>query len=140
MKFKENISLYIIVLFTILFLASSFFRFVVTNDYVVAYEISCEPTTNDCFVGCEDEECTAQYYFAEIRKNAGNLQRQCGNDITDCESAHQCLPYEISTCSIIYCDLTTDGEDCETLVEESLPELNELDEKIQEEEVITFES
>ncbi|PIZ86732.1 hypothetical protein COX93_03360, partial [Candidatus Nomurabacteria bacterium CG_4_10_14_0_2_um_filter_30_12] len=78
---------------------------------MVSYEGVCDPTIEKCFIGCEDDECTKEYYYSEVQKYAPDLYAECGNDITDCESANICLP-EDKECSVSYCDETIDGSIC----------------------------
>jgi hypothetical protein len=40
----------------------SYARFFVLDDYIVMYEGDCDPYTESCFIGCEDDECTEEYY------------------------------------------------------------------------------
>lgn len=87
----------------ILFVSASYVRFVVTEDYLVSYEISCDPEEQPCYVGCEDEECTTEYYYSVVEKHATELEKQCGNNIVDCPKAGLCLPEDVS-CTISTCD------------------------------------
>ncbi len=108
-------TLIVVLLFVVIV---SYVRFMVLNDYVVAYEGDCDPYTESCFVGCEDEECTEEYYYSRIQKYAPHVEAQCGVDITDCDAAYECLPEDGSRCSISYCDPSIDGEDsCDLLTE-----------------------
>ena len=85
MKFRENILVYTLVPLIILLIGASYMRFIVTHDYMVAYEGECDPSLNTCFVGCIDNECTSEYYYTKVQKYAPDLYKQCGSDITDCE-------------------------------------------------------
>lgn len=93
-------------------LAVAFFscnRFILKSDYVVSYEGVCDPSFESCFVGCEDDECTQEYYYTEVQKYAPDLYRECGKDITDCDVANICLP-EDKDCSVTYCDPETNED------------------------------
>lgn len=81
----------------------SYYRFVVSYDYVVEYEGECDPAEASCYVGCEDEECTEVYYYSVVTKHAADLYATCGPDITDCAEASVCLPGD-RVCEIAYCD------------------------------------
>lgn len=116
MKFRDNILLFTLTPLIVLFIGASYMRFIVIHDYMVEYEGECDPATNTCFVGCEDEECTTEYYYSKIQKYAPDIFAQCGADITDCENANVCLDGE-NKCSITLCDPETDGEECELLDE-----------------------
>jgi hypothetical protein len=116
MHFRQHFFLYILVPLVVLMAIASYYRFMVAHDYVVEYEGDCDPVTQNCFVGCDDDECTEEYYYSRVQKYAADVNRECGPDITDCESAMICLPDERS-CSITYCNAETVGEDevCETI-------------------------
>jgi len=109
---------YVLVPVIIIIGTISYYRFIVNHDYIVEYEGVCDPYTEECFVGCEDEECTQEYYYSNMHKYASDLYTQCGKDITDCEAASMCLPND-QECSIIYCNENTKDNICEILTEES---------------------
>lgn len=113
----------------------------VLEDYIVEYEGFCEPEVSSCFVGCEDDECTTEYYYTIVTKNAPQLLEQCGADITDCDFAHICLPKGDEGCSITYCDTLVDGEDaCVTVETEEVFEdstLIQTDDNPMEEKTVT---
>ncbi len=117
MKFRDNIPFYILVPLVILCVGYSYFRFVITQDYIVEYEGVCDPATHDCFKGCPDDACTDSYYYDTVQKHAVDLFAQCGKNITNCDAANACLPQSNQTCSITYCDPQTDGDMCETITE-----------------------
>lgn len=120
--FGEHFFQITIILFVALFIGASYVRFMVNHDYTVAYEGECDPYTQICFVGCEDDECTTEYYYSQMQKYAPNLYEQCGPDITDCEDAYACLPEDGEHCSITFCSPEIDGESCEQLTEEDFIE------------------
>ncbi len=115
MHFKKFFLLYTLVPLLILSAAASYYRFMVIHDYTVEYEGVCEPEVSSCFVGCEDDECSAEYYYTIMTKDASKLTEQCGANITDCESANVCLPSELESCSITYCDTLVDIDACEAI-------------------------
>ena len=96
-------------------ITASYYRFLIIHDYTVEYEGNCNPEESSCFVGCEDEECTVEYYYTVVTKHASDLIEQCGADISDCESAHVCLPIGDKECSVTYCDAATEGDACESI-------------------------
>lgn len=100
-----------VILIPLLLIAAfmSYDRFMVRGDYIAAYEGDCDPATESCFVGCEDDACNEQYYYSYIEKHATELREMCGPDITDCDEAYSCQEGDVS-CEISYCDSTTD--DC----------------------------
>lgn len=105
----------------------SYNRFVVENDYVVAYEGDCDPATESCFVGCEDDACAEQYYYTTIEKHAAELREVCGTDITDCEEAYSCQETD-AYCEVTYCDASTDDCYGPTGITESEEEEDESEE------------
>ena len=119
MKFRDNILLYMLVPLVILCAAYSYFRFMVAHDYMIAYEGTCDPATQDCFIGCNDDACTDVYYYAKVQKYAVNLYAQCGEDITNCDAANACLPVDDQKCSITYCDPKIEEGACDDLSAES---------------------
>jgi hypothetical protein len=125
MKLSDKLLFYIFFLLTILFLSSSYFRFIIINDYNVAYEGSCNEITEICYLGCEDENCEIPYYYTLVQKHAANLKQQCGSNIVNCEEANICLPEEGDSCFIIYCNPEIDGDLCETITDT----VNELGEE-----------
>jgi len=81
----------------------------------VSYEGECDPKMELCFIGCENDECTKEYYYTMVQKYAPDVYAQCGEDITDCVEASVCLPSD-RECSITYCDPKVDGENaCEDI-------------------------
>ncbi len=113
MKFRDNILLYTLVPLILLSMGASYVRFMVTHDYMVAYEGTCDPSVHSCFVGCTDEECTEEYYYSNVQKYAVDLNAECGDNITDCEKANLCQPND-QKCSITYCDPSSDDK-CKVL-------------------------
>lgn len=95
--------------------AASYVRFMVLNDYYVAYEVECDPHTQSCYVGCEDDACTEEYYYAIIERHAPEIMELCGESVLDCEAAYVC-PVGEEECSLSFCEPEIDGEDaCENL-------------------------
>lgn len=118
---KKNLLTLLVTPLLILLVAGSFYRFVVLRDYMVTYEIDCDPTTDSCYEYCEDEACAEPYYYAYMEKYAAAVHKQCGLDIIDCESASMCLPEDGDMCTITYCDAET--EECDEPIEpEEVPE------------------
>ncbi len=96
----------------------SYFRFFVYKDYIVEYEGDCDPYTQDCFIGCGDDDCKEEYYYSNMQKYAPDLFSQCGYDITDCDTASVCLPND-RKCSITYCEIDTNGNVCEVFTQDT---------------------
>lgn len=122
MGLKRHFFPYILITFIVLMVAASFYRFMVSYDYLVYYDDVCDPyATNACFVYCEDEACVDPIYYVEIVRRADVLVSLCGGaSVLDCPAAYECQPGE-SECSISTCDPAVDGELCEDLSESDRP-------------------
>jgi hypothetical protein len=99
-------TLYVLLIGLIL---ASYYRFMVLRDYYVAYEVSCDPHTQDCFIGCEDDACEVSYSYALIERKASVVYDLCGNDIIDCIKADFCMDDE-PECNVTMC--TPEVEEC----------------------------
>lgn len=110
----------------ILLIGSSYLRFIYNQDYMVTYEGDCNPISESCFIGCEDEDCTSKYYYKNIYKHASILYEQCGADITDCTEAQLCLENELGSCYFKYCEVGTD-EGCATIKPSELDDVNTVE-------------
>lgn len=110
-KYKEHPLKYILIPLIFIISIVSFYRFVIRQDYLVRYEGVCDPTTDKCFLGCEDDACTQEYNYSKVVKYAPDIYSECGDNITDCEAASICLPSD-RMCSITYCDTSVDGDIC----------------------------
>lgn len=111
-KFLSNNFFSLVLLFAVIIVVFiSYNRFIVRQDYIVGYEGDCDPVIENCFVGCEDDECTSEYYYTKMQKYEPDLYAECGTDITDCEKANVCLPND-RDCSKTYCDSKTSEEEC----------------------------
>ncbi len=118
MDSRSKILFVIFVVFVILSSSTSYYRFVVLDDYLVSYEGECDPYEQICFIGCEDDECTSEYYYSQVEKYAPNVFEQCGEDITDCENAYVCLPEDDEKCNITFCNPEFNDDACEKLTGE----------------------
>ena len=116
MKIKDNFLLLTLVPILVLFVGASFIRFMVLKDYLVAYEGFCNPEEKSCFVGCDNDECTENYYYSLVQKYGPNLYEQCGSDITDCAAAQMCLETNDEQCQITYCDANM-NDNCDTIMD-----------------------
>ena len=119
MKFKEHFLTYTLVPLVVLMIGASYMRFMVIQDYVVAYEGDCDPIVNDCFVGCDNEDCTEEYYYSIVTRHTSDIRNLCGVDISDCETTNTCTVDE-SECFITHCDFESEGDVCDTLDSSSL--------------------
>ncbi|MDQ1300080.1 MAG: hypothetical protein QG636_748 [Patescibacteria group bacterium] len=105
----------------ILVVVASYYRFFISKDYIVDYKATCDPANENCFVLCEEEGCEEPEPYARISKYAADLYAQCGEDITDCESANACVPSD-RHCVIEYCseDKLDEGESCVDKITEDI--------------------
>ena len=94
----------------ILLSASAYFRFIVQQDYLVLYDVECDPITNSCYIYCEDDDCEYPYYYSLIERYAYEIYESCGDDLSQCESATQCS--DDVYCEQFFCDTLTD--ECST--------------------------
>lgn len=113
MTSSSNNRLFITLLlaFVVFTVFASFYRFVIAQDFMVTYEIDCDPQSAYCYVGCEDDECLEEYYYQEIERYAPTLLNLCGSDITDCAAALSCMSDEMD-CSVYSCDPQESPEEC----------------------------
>lgn len=104
-NFRNYFFFYIIVILIFCAGVFSYHRFMIKQDYIVGYEGTCDPVsnTNKCFEGCDDDACAEKHYYSKMVKYASDLYKECGEDITDCESANSCLPGD-HDCSVVYCN------------------------------------
>ncbi len=107
----------------------SYGRFMIRRDYMVGYEGSCDPAVSDvnkCFQGCDDDACTKVHYYSKMLKYAPDLRRECGEDITGCESANACLSDD-RQCSVTYCNPEVKEDTCatETDIQKNQDSINE---------------
>ncbi len=103
MHLKEKILYTTLASLIVLSFTASYYRFVILKDYIVAYEHTCDPTFESCFVGCNDDACESQYYYAVIEKMTYDVYQLCGNDVTNCDEAYLCKEND-TLCNVIYCD------------------------------------
>jgi len=75
----------------------------IINDYLVRYESVCDPYTENCYIGHEDEAGFKKYFYKEITRPANEIFLLCGKDITDCEKANSCASFS-ENCIVKYCD------------------------------------
>jgi hypothetical protein len=123
MKLQKHILFVVLIPALIAVGVVSYNRFLIHHDYLVSYEGSCDPITEECFVGCENQECAQPYYYAIVEKDAAYLYERCGPDITGCEFASTCSLNEDS-CSILYCDPMTEAcDDVEVVIETEATEM-----------------
>ncbi len=94
--------------FLILFVSVSYFRFIYHKDFEVTYESICNPISESCFIGCEDEECTQTYPYKYMRKHATDITNYCNDDISTCAAAQYCTNKD-RICEIKYCDEGSEG-------------------------------
>jgi hypothetical protein len=109
--FADNLLILGVIAACSLVAVASYFRFFIDRDYIVSYEGTCDPQTTTCFSGCKDDNCIETYEYSKVQKYGADLYAECGDDITNCQSANICLPTD-RKCSITYCDTKADGVAC----------------------------
>jgi hypothetical protein len=109
MFLRKNFLLITLIPLVVLAGSSTFYRFYVMADYTVQYQADCNPETESCFTGCEDDTCTKTYPYSLMYKKAATLKASCGLDITNCEEAYKCLPEE-ADCEKVFC--SPDVDEC----------------------------
>lgn len=120
---KKHFLLYTVVPLLILTIGASYYRFMVSYDYLVRYEGVCDPYVQSCHLYCEDEACTEPFYYTWITRSAATLNELCtGGDVTECAAADACLANE-THCSIEFCDPDASMTECETLDKEDRPRI-----------------
>lgn len=92
----------------------SYVRFVVLTDYLVSYEAICDPQAQSCYVGCDNEDCSENYYYAIITRHANEIEALCGKDISDCSAADTCSADE-EQCAVEYCDPAETFQSCDDI-------------------------
>lgn len=132
MHLRNHILLYILLPLVVISATVSYYHFILANEYVVEYEAECDPATESCFEGCEDDTCESTYPYKIMEKRASSILSTCGSDITDCPEANGCLDSDLE-CSVEYCDQESlgEGESC------FVAEVEEVD---TEEEILDEES
>ncbi len=118
--FRKHFFPYILIIAVIISGGFSYYRFMIKYDYLVGYEGVCDQAVEKCFIGCEDDACTTEYYYTKMQKYEPDLFTECGVDITDCENANVCLLND-RDCSITFCDekTKTGDEECTSSVKKS---------------------
>ena len=105
---REHFFSITIISLCVLTAAASWYRFGYLDDYLVTFEIDCDPNTHSCHIGCDDDECVTMYPYAYMERHAVELQQSCGPDILECDEVATC-PDGVH-CEILYCDSST--EEC----------------------------
>ena len=119
---KANKIFYIIVFLAIaISIGLTFYKLIILKDYQIESEVSCDPTTEKCFVvTCDpatDDTCTASStptYYKNISKKASTIYTcEATADKVGCTEELSCTEGELN-CSYTYCDPTQllDGEVC----------------------------
>jgi len=114
MHFQNHILVYVLLPLLVLTIGATFYRAVILHDYNVSYEGSCDSVVESCFVGCEDDECTQEYFYTIIKRYAPNLIANCGDNMGNCEAANIC-PLDETDCEITFCDPNLDIRMCDTI-------------------------
>ncbi len=85
---------------------ATYTRIIEKGDYVIRYNIPCDPSTETCFSeqNCDDSgnNCATTYY-ASMQRMESNLARVCGSDISNCALSEKCMVGE-TDCFIKFCN------------------------------------
>ncbi len=80
------------------------------GDYLVRYNIPCDPSLEACFSEeiCNESgsECETEYY-SSIERTKSKLSNMCGSDMSTCAAAETCMEGE-DNCAITLCNPDTD--------------------------------
>jgi hypothetical protein len=120
---KAN-KIFYIVIFSLIFVSIlvTFFKIVLLKDYQIVAQVSCDPTTEKCFVSvCDpdtDDSCSAASsiaerttYYKKISKKAANIAACEASDFkAGCTGELSCLSGE-KDCSYTLCDSSKLSED-----------------------------
>lgn len=104
---KKHYFFYIIGALIIMSAVASYYRFLVSYDYLVRYEGECNVEVQSCYVYCETDECADPFYYSWITASAKDIRKHCEDDITMCDFAFECV--EKGSCDIEYCDTTIEN-------------------------------
>lgn len=126
MQFRKYFLVYTLLPLIVLLISASFYRFIILRDYIVVFEGDCNPESSNCFIGCNDEECTDIYHFVKVRTHASEIYAKCGNNIKDCEAANSCDIKSETRCSVSQCDPVTDGDSCEVIEQTNFNEAQQI--------------
>ncbi len=95
-------------------IVATYIRVFEKGDYVIRYDIPCDPFQSVCFSEkiCDEssDECEI-IYSSSITRSKAKLEQLCGTDISTCTLAETCTEGEVD-CSITFCNAET--EDCAT--------------------------
>lgn len=80
------------------------------GDYIVRYNIPCDPSLKECFSEkiCNEsgDNCETNYY-SSMQRIKSKLASICGSDISTCPLAETCMDGE-TDCAITFCNPKTD--------------------------------
>lgn len=117
---KRYFLVYTLIPFTVISLAASYYRFMITYDYEVIHEGICDPYQEQCSLYCENDKCDEPFYFKTIHRRADTLRNICGDIlVSECANAQSCQPNEQS-CFVTYCTPGSE-EICEDLEMPDMP-------------------
>lgn len=116
---KEHYFFLLVTLMILFAVTASFLRFMIIYDYEVRYEGECDPYSQTCFEYCETDECEDPFYYTWITAPAKDINTNCGDDITLCDYAYECV--SSGYCQIKYCDPDI-SQECESLEASDKPD------------------
>jgi hypothetical protein len=81
------------------------------GDYLIRYNISCDPSLGPCFSEevCDEsgDKCETNYY-SSMQRIRSKLALVCGSDILTCPPAETCMKDEVG-CVITFCNPSVDN-------------------------------
>jgi hypothetical protein len=115
---KKTKILYFFTLIIVFFVVViTFYKIFILHDYLISYEVSCDPKIESCFVVVCDEETgegcdidDSEKYYKLVEKKAFNAVK-CSSDDSNCLS---CQEGE-TDCIAIFCDPSTEEAGCSNL-------------------------
>lgn len=105
----SKILFWTMMIFVFLTVSASYYRFIVTHDYIIEAEVDCDPTIESCFVWeCDpaiEGECTGNidddlWYYKFAYRNAKYIP-ECFDDSCD---SFKCSSKDEPGCSEVTCD------------------------------------
>lgn len=115
---KKTKTLYLITLIILLFVVTfTFYKIFILHNYLVSYEVPCDPQIESCFViECDqetEEDCNidnSEKYYKLVEKKAFNVIKCPAEDAT-CLFCQKDEP----GCTTTLCDSSIEGDICSSL-------------------------
>ena len=115
---KKTKILYIVTLTFIFFIVViTFYKVFILHDYLISYEVSCDPSVENCFIvecdqetgeGCDVSD--SEKYYKLVEKKEFNAIK-CPSDDSNCLLCQK----DETDCTITLCDPSTGENSCSSL-------------------------